>query len=493
MQETELASQVASLCTRDPTEFDDRVREEASWLVSAVEDGAFDSELATTGLEYECYVVDRENALTTLPRCTDEILGCEKEIGRHQIEFRSSPQPFSATGLQTIESEMRARFEAASDALLDPEERLVSDGFWTISPQTETGVEYLTDHTTTDDTVLATNMCDTARYHAQGQSAATRIDAPNATYEGKTALLNSLTTSIQPHFVVEQASELPTYFRYALRAAGPILALGVNSPLFPPAFYDDVDGETIVDAARLENRIGVFESVMNDDDGPAKVAFPEDVESVADAVESIASDPTIVPRLFDDQSALRHFSHKHGCYWRWIRPVFDAGAMGEPNVRIEFRPLPGQPTLQDTIAFVGLFAGLLTDFTRRDHPVSSLDWADARHNFYAAAADGLSADLRWIDRSGDRITDTDALYADLFACARAGLETAGFDAEYADDLLSPLESRARTRRTPGKWKLDQVRDRLDEGEPFDRAVRGTQRRYIRRQAATFETDRFAAW
>jgi len=493
MKEGELASQVDSICARDPSEFDDRVREEASWLVGAIEDGAFDSELATTGLEYECYVVDRENALTTLPRCTDEVLGCDKEIGRHQLEFQSSPQPFTAAGLRTVESELRARFEAASDALLDPEERLVSDGFWTIPPQSETAVEYLTDHTTTDDTVLATNMCDTARYHAQGQSAATRIDAPHVTYEGETALLNSLTTSVQPHFVVESASELPTYFRYALRAAGPILALGVNSPLFPTAFYDDVDGETILDDARMENRIGVFETVMNDADGPAKVAFPEDIESVADAVESVAADPTVGPRLFDEPSALSHFTHKHGCYWRWVRPVFDEGLVGEPNVRIEFRPLPGQPTLRDTIAFVGLFAGLLTDFTRREHPVGDLDWADARRNFYAAAADGLAADLRWIDRSGDRVTDTDALYADLFACARAGLEAAGFDAKYADDLLAPLESRVRTRRTPGRWKLEQVRARLDEGASFERAVRETQQRYIRRQAATFETGRFAAW
>ncbi len=492
MDARQLASRVEAICTRDPAAFDARVRQEGEWLLDAVAEGEFDSDVRTVGLEHECYAVDEDGALTTVSSPPDDLPGCEEEIGRHQLEFQTSPQPLSAGGLDAVAVELRARFEAASDRLLGPGEQLVSDGVWTI-PADEGSVAYLTDCEESGATPLATNMVDVARYHAQGQAADTKLDAPHVTHQGETALLNSLTTSIQPHYVVPTATDLPEYLGYALRVAGPLLALGVNSPLFPPDLYDDASAETILDDCRMENRIGIFESVMNDEDATPKVAFPEDVESVADAVGSIVDDPTILPVQPDDPDRLTHFTHKHGSYWRWIRPVFDEGLVGPANVRIEFRPLPGQPTIRDSVAFLGLFAGLMTGLPRMEHPVAELDWADARDNFYAAAADGLEADLQWIDRTGERTTSTDALFDDLFTCAREGLEAVGFEPGRATEVLAPLTARVARDRTPARWTLDRVRDRLDADTSFERAVFATQREYLRRQRKTFDHGRFDSW
>ncbi|MBX0296206.1 hypothetical protein [Haloarcula nitratireducens] len=148
----------------------------------------FDSELATAGLEHECYVVGRTGALTTLPDTADDLLGCEKEVGRHRLEFQLSPRPFTAAGRKTIESEMRARFEAASDALLDSDEQLVSDGMWTIPPRDRTAVEYFTASDSAGAAPLPKHMVDAVRYHVQGLESATRIDAPHVSYQGETAL-----------------------------------------------------------------------------------------------------------------------------------------------------------------------------------------------------------------------------------------------------------------------------------------------------------------
>lgn len=233
MNAEELATRVETVCTRDTGAFDARVCEEAEWLLDAVDAGEFDSEVVTLGLEYECYAVDGDGALRTLPPALEDLPGCEAEIGRHQLELQASPQPLSGAGIETIETELRARFETASDHLLEEGGQLASDGVWTLPPRDQGAEEYLTD---CDDAAvpLATNMVDKVRYHAQGQQAATTLDAPHVSYDGETALLNSLTTSIQPHYAVpEAAAALPEYFRYALRVAGPLLALGVNSPLFP--------------------------------------------------------------------------------------------------------------------------------------------------------------------------------------------------------------------------------------------------------------------
>lgn len=493
MDARQLASRVEAMCARDTAPFDARVREESEWLLDAVARGEFDTDIRTVGLEHECYAVDDSGALTTVSAPPDGLPGCEEEIGRHQLEFQVSPQPLSSDGLDAVRAELRALFEAASDNLVGSDEQLVSDGVWTI-PADQGSVAYLTEHERTGGPPLATNMVDAVRYHAQGQAADTRLDAPHVTYHGETALLNSLTTSIQPHCVVPTATDLPEYFGYALRIAGPLLALGVNSPLFPPDLYDDAaSAETILSDCRMENRIGIFESVMNAADTSPKVAFPEDVDSVAEAVDAIVDDPTLLPVQYDDPDRLTHFTHKHGCYWRWIRPVFDEGGEGPANVRIEFRPLPGQPTIRDGVAFLALFAGLMTDLPRRDHPVAALDWSDARDNFYAAAADGLAADLDWIDRTGERTTTTTALFDDLFTCARGGLEATGFEASQAAEVLAPLRARADRDRTPARWTLDRVRDHLGVDTSFERAVSVTQQEYLRLQRATLDHGAFDSW
>ncbi|TKX76231.1 hypothetical protein EXE53_32985, partial [Halorubrum sp. SD626R] len=126
---------------------------------------------------------------------------------------------------------------------------------------------------------------------------------------------------------------------------------------------------------------------------------------------------------FDD--AFATFRTKHGSYWRWVRPVFEGASRSAANARIEFRPIPGQPTVRDSIAFQSAFAGLMQALPQREHPVIGLEWETARDNFYAAVADGLDADIEWIGPDGERTTDTDALFADILDHAEAGLRTAG--------------------------------------------------------------------
>jgi hypothetical protein len=95
-----------------------------------------------------------------------------------------------------------------------------------------------------------------------------------------------LTTSIQPHYQFRRATDLPDHFGIALRVAGPLLALGVNSPFLPPGLYDDPgpDRDLLLREGWVENRVPVYEGMMNPPDGPAKVRFPEDIDTPEEAV-----------------------------------------------------------------------------------------------------------------------------------------------------------------------------------------------------------------
>ncbi|UPV74109.1 hypothetical protein M0R89_16410 [Halorussus limi] len=503
MPESDLAAQVEDVLSVDPDEFQARVEADAEVIVEEVDAGTFDNPQAIIGFEYEFYAVDAETgALRRVPRRLLDLIGFEKELGLHNAEMSTSPQPLNTHGLASQEAEVKARLSAAEDRTGAEGMRLVSDAMWTVPPEGETARQYLTDSVSDRGVRIASNMSDSVRYHAMANSdgqAGMRLDAPHVSLSADTVMPESLITSIQPHYQVPHARDLPTYFQYAIRIAGPLLALGVNSPFFPPGLYDDdADPDEILSDGYDEHRIGVFESVLNRSaDDPDKVRFPRDFDSVEQAVERIARDRTIVPMpvgtsdRFDDEFA--HFRLKHGTYWRWVRPVFGGATRSAANARIEFRPIAAQPTVRDSIAFQAAFAGLLESTYRREHPVRHLDWVVAKDNFYDAMEDGLDADLYWITNDGKETTDHEQVYEDIFAHAKDGLQMRGLSDQDAAKYLYPLRQRARHRLTPASWKRERVRERLDDGDDFEDAVYGMQKQYVEKQADTLIDGTFADW
>ncbi|WP_254542922.1 hypothetical protein [Halomarina pelagica] len=499
MSGADLASQVAEVLSVDPSEFHARVDDEVEALKAAVSEGTFDNPQGIVGLEYEFYGVDTEtDALKRVPRPLLEYIGFEKELGLHNAEMQTTPQPFSAYGLDAQAAEVRARLDAALRETQTHGIRLVSDGIWTVPPVGETATSYLADSVEDDGVRIATNMSDAVRYHAMANVEARiemSLDVPHVALDAKTVMPESLITSIQPHYQVSHAPDLPEYLRYAIRIAGPLLALGVNSPFLPPDLYDE-DPETVLEECWMENRIPVFESIFNTGDGE-KVRLPPDVDTVEEAIDDIAADTTVIPMLldpsgrYDDRFA--HLRHKHGSYWRWVRPVFDGATRSAANARIEFRPLPGQPTVHDAMSLLAVYAGLLESLPKREHPVASLPWETAEENFYAAVRDGLAAEFTWITGGGDETSDASVVYDDLLEHARDGLSLRGLDDDEIERYVGPLAERVERETTPARWKHDHVSAAVEAGTPFAEAVWGMQAEYIENQKRTLIEGSFLDW
>jgi hypothetical protein len=506
---SDLAARVRDVLDTDPDEYRARAERDAAALKEHLAEGTFDNHRASVGLEYEFYAVaadrrtgDDRPTLSRVPRRLLDLIGFEKELGLHNAEMTTNPQPLNAYGLTAQAAEVRARLTAALDCTRSEGMRLVSDAIWTVPPAGETARGYLTDSVDDGGVRVATNMSDAVRYHAMANGPAspdrTTLRAPHVSLSADTVMPESLITSIQPHYQVTHAADLPLYHNYAVRLAGPLLALGVNSPFFPPDLYDDGIGvETVLADACAEHRIDVFESCLNVD-GAEKVRFPDDLDDVAEAVDRIVDDPVIVPMpdeatrgRFDD--AFATLRRKHGTFWRWVRPVFDGPTRSAANARIEFRPLPAQPTVRDVVAFQTAYAGLLESLPRREHPVIDLDWTVARDNFYAAAREGLDADLRWITNDGQETTNPSVLYDDLLAHAAAGLRSAGCSAAEAEGYLEPLRHRVETRLTPADWKRARVREAAASGADLEAAIHAMQTDYVAEQSETLVEGSFASW
>lgn len=485
----------------DFEEFERQVREEGDLVVEHLKEGTFDNPQTTIGLECEFYAVDEDDgSIRRVHRSLMEFLGFEKELGLHNTELTTGVQPCNEAGLDAMRKEVEAKLVATEEWATTRGIQLVSDGMWVIGPTDHSTLTYLSEATHEEGLTLAINVSNAVRYHGFASSKRTisgRIDVPGVTIEADNPGPVSLTTSIQPHFQVERAADLPLYFNYALRIAGPMLALGVNSPLFPPELYGDPDRKTVLEDGWVENRIPVYEDMMNPADGPEKVRFPTDIDHPRDAVDRIVEDRVLVPAAiaagerFDDSFV--HFRHKHGSFWRWARPVFDGASRAAANARIEFRPLPAQPTLRDTMAFLAAFAGAMTAFSSTEHPVTDLSWDQARENFYAVARDGMEADMTWITADDQTTNDIDRCLDDLLNTALDGLEACGLPQERAADWIEPLRDRTRRRRTPAAWKRSLVATRLDEGLSLADAIHDAQREYLAYQRETFMDGCFSDW
>jgi hypothetical protein len=492
-------------------EFEDRVDEQAEFLKEEIRDGRLDNPDYTIGLEIEVYSVDGDGRLARVPEKVFEDCGerLNKELGLQNAEINTSPTLFDDEGLADQEKQVLEALreaDAAAERHGCERQRFVLDSMWTVPPE-EGSAEYLSSVEETDGLVSAENMRSDPRYEAidnyyLDMVEEVEIDVPGASLRFPTILAESLATSIQPHLQIPDSDDLPRYYNTAIRTMAPVLALSTNSPFLPPDLYDDPDG-SLIEETYHELRVPVFEGSVNPPGGydDKKVRFPRDIDKTVDVVEKVVEDTPYSPILseWEDSSEKSYvdefweFEYKRGTYWRWLRAVIGGEAVGENDersVRIEYRPLPTQPTVRDVVGLHALVSGALAGMVVDNHPLPSLDWLDARESFYDVVRNGLDATIWWVDRNGDVTHDRSIVYDELFEYARLGLEGHGFEDETYEKYVEPLRIRWEKRTTPSAWKKDRVRERLDDGASFEEAVHGMQRDYI---SLADEHDSFAGW
>jgi hypothetical protein len=502
-----------SLAPDTAATFTDRVDEQAAALREAIAAGEMDNDEFAIGLEMEVYAVDRPDAdaategrLATLPTTVFDGTA-NKELGRHNAELNTDPNVLDADGLAAQADSLAERFEQGQADAREASRELVLDAMWTIPPA-DGSLTYLDSVDWHEDVTVAQNMRPAPRYVAIDNHVRRLVDGeipfdvPGAEHTFQTILFESLATSIQPHLQIPSASAFPDYYNAAIRTLGPLVALSANSPFLPADCYNAVtDPHTLVEETHHELRIAAFEQSVNHT-GSNKVRVPQDITDATDVVDRVVADDRYAPFLRewvrDDDRTKFHddhweFDHKRGTYWRWLRCVVGGDPVGtgtERSLRIEYRPIPTQPTIRDVVGMQALTAGLIRGLVVADHPLTTLSWDDAERAFYEAVADGLDAELAWVTADGERTTDSDTIFAEVFEYARTGLRESGVDDADIDHYLGPLEARWDHDTTPSAWKKARVHDGLDEGLDLPAALMEMQRQYIR---ASGEHSSFAEW
>ncbi|MEF8780954.1 MAG: hypothetical protein V5A46_09780 [Haloferacaceae archaeon] len=497
-------------------EFTERVETQASAVTADLTSGRLDNADFAVGMELETYATTTNGALATVPTELFGVEGRNPELGIHNVELNTPPDTLDGPGLRRQARRLRELVSGVRDDL-PADRRLALDAMWTVPPGTGTR-QYLSAGETRDGVFLSANMHADARYFALDNETRRRaggsieLSVPGVELAVPSILLESLAASIQPHLQIPDAAAFPRYHDLAIRILGPTLALATNSPFLPADCYRSIDEpeavEDLLAAAPHEHRVRVFEDAINAglDRTERKVRVPSDMERVAEVPERVLADVTYAPNLFDRSVApsdaaepgvayadrIPEYRHKRGTFWRWVRGVVGGDVPAGPDgrgtsprndtasIRLEYRPLPTQPTVRDTIALQALVVGLLRGLALEDHPLRELPWTAARDAFYAAVDRGPDAELAWVTAEGSRTSDPDRIYAEVFEYARRGLGASDVQEPTVDWLLDPLEARREARATPSTWQRERVLSLVRDGATLPEAIRETKRRYLQR-------------
>jgi CBS domain-containing protein/gamma-glutamyl:cysteine ligase YbdK (ATP-grasp superfamily) len=274
-------------------------------------------------------------------------------------------------------------------------------------------------------------------------------------------MMESCNTSFQVHFQTSPA-EFASHYNMAQAITAPVLAAAVNSPLL---FGHRLWQETRV--ALFQHSIDSRSRTQLARGQPTRVSFGDRwlknsvVELFHDQISRFR--PIMITQPDEDPfqllargetpllSALRMHN---GTVWRWNRACYGV-ADGIAHLRIENRALPSGPTVQDEMANAAFFVGLMIALPPEYGEIAKrLSFDDAKENFFAAARNGLNAQLKWLD--GKSISATSLILNELLPLARAGLKDARVDSSDIDKYLGVLEERVRSGQTGAQWMLDSL-------------------------------------
>lgn len=430
--------------------FADRMRDELAQLRSWQQQGAFVDGPMTTGLELEAWLLEADvqpapdNELFLESLSSDLVV---PELAKFNFELNVQPQLVAGVGLEQMQQELCATWQLCGERASQLNRRITCIG---ILP------------TVTQPMLCLQNMTPRTRFAALNRQVVRMrrgaplsldvegIDELHTTHHG--VMLEAAATSLQVHLKVPLAHAARYLNAFSIGSAASV-ALAANA--------------AIVFGKRLwhDTRVTIFEQAVDTSDGRRRVSFgdayaPKDLLTL---FESKAREfPVVLPVELDDApERVPHLRLHNGTLWSWNRPLIGFEENGQPHVRIEHRVMSAGPTAIDMFANVALSLGLAHSLafysetsggSSRDLPPEDQCMFDqARQNFYAAARQGLTAQVMWL---GKRWSLQELLIERWLPLARTGLERLEVEQRLIDNALSVLEQRTQSGRTAAVWQLE---------------------------------------
>ncbi|MFZ1642045.1 MAG: glutamate--cysteine ligase [Candidatus Contendobacter sp.] len=433
---------------QDFRRFRARLRQETATLSGWFHADRFAPGGGVGGFEIEAWLVDRQGQPAPLNRAFLERLAdplVVPELSVFNIELNTPPLPLRGDTLRRMHANLENLWQRCQRVAAELDAAVVLIG---ILPTLR--VEDLTlDHMSGRQRYRAIN--DQILLRRRGRPMELAIHgAETLSLTHPDVMLEAATTSFQTHLQVA-AHDAAAFFNAALALSAPMVAVAANSPL--------LFGKVLWQETRIplfEQGVALAGGVRSNDPNYRRVTFGSGYiqDSMLELfAENQAHYPPLLPVDLSAEPAeqLPHLRLHNGTIWRWNRPLLGFDPDGRPHLRIEHRVMPAGPSIPDTIANAALYYGLVYELARMTPPVSAvLDFAHCRANFYAAAREGLRAEVIWLN--GGRLPLRQLLLEELLPLARRGLRALEIDAADVTDYLDSITARVESGRTGADWQ-----------------------------------------
>jgi gamma-glutamyl:cysteine ligase YbdK (ATP-grasp superfamily) len=429
---------------RDFDQFQDRLRQETALLKTWFLEGAFDTDRLVAGCELEAWLVDASGYAAPVNERFLALMNSPmvvSELAQFNVELNTMARLLRGSALSQMQGELTALWDQCNQTAQGLDAELLMIGILPTVRERE---------------LTVANMSSMTRYQALNQQILRlrkgkplKLDIKGRDHlktSHRDILLEAAATSFQVHLQIPGA-RAHRYYNAAIALSAPMVAVSANSPYFCgldlwdetriPLFEQAV--QVTLSRAAKTNRVGFGTGYVK---SSLFECFEENLERFVPLLPTTMSEPP---------EKLAHLRLHNGTIWRWNRPLIGLGENQRPHLRLEHRVIPAGPSIIDTIANAALFYGLVTSLATQERaPETQFPFSQARDNFYAAAKDGLNAQVTWLGEKRGAMCDL--LRQRLLPMARRGLQRLDLNAANIDRYLGVIEERVRRKQTGACWQ-----------------------------------------
>lgn len=433
---------------QDFRRFRARLRQETTLLAERFQSAQFAATGGIAGFEIEAWLVDRQGRPTPLNRVFLERLAdplVVPELSVFNIELNTPPLPLHGDALRRMHAHLETLWRRCQRVAADLDATVALIGILPTLRDADLTIERMSDqqrYRAINDQILRRRRGRPMELAIHG------IETLRLTHAD--VMLEAATTSFQTHWQVT-ARDAAAFFNAALAVSAPMVAVAANSLLL---FGHRLWQETRIPL--FEQGVALAGGARANNPAYRRVTFGSGYlrDSLLELfIENQTYYPPLLPVDLSTEPVERcpHLRLHNGTIWRWNRPLLGFDPDGAPHLRIEHRVMPAGPSIPDMIANAALYYGLLYELARQTPPVSAtLEFAHCRANFYAAARDGLRAEVMWLN--GRRAPLRPLLLDVLLPLARRGLLALEIDAADIAGYLDLVAARIASARTGADWQ-----------------------------------------
>jgi CBS domain-containing protein/gamma-glutamylcysteine synthetase len=427
-------------------------------LERMLDEDRFEAGVRRIGAEQELFLVDRDwRPAPIAPQVLEEVDDPHftTELARFNLEFNLDPQTFGGSCLSDMEHQINALLAKVRSAARRTGGDVVLTGILPTLNKSDLELANMTPNPR----YLALNEAMTRLRGGDYEIFLKGIDELHLHHDS--IMVEACNTSFQVHFQVAPG-EFSRLYNGAQAVTAPVLAAAANSPMLfgkrlwwetrVGLFQQSIDTRRSTPHLREQvprvsfGRRWIRESVLE--------IFREDVARFRTLLSTEIEDDPHQALERGEAPTLKALRLHNSTVYRWNRVCYGI-VDGKPHLRIENRILPSGPSVRDEVANAAFWYGLVSGVVAEFGDITKhLNFDDVRTNFFAAAQNGLNAQLSWI---GGRMEPASRLILDtLLPLARRGLEDSEVEQGDIDTYLGVLEERVRSGMTGSQWQLSSM-------------------------------------